>query len=62
MPCCTDRLSLMAGTYGNVDLSSVPLEQLRLACMVREVRSLKGGKDRPSSASERPPRIMNFSH
>ena len=41
MPCCTDRLSLMAGTYGNVDLSLVPSEQLRLIRVVREVRSLK---------------------
>jgi len=30
VPCCTDRLSLMAGTHGSVDLSLVLAEQLRL--------------------------------
>ena len=31
MPCCTDRLSLMAGTYGSSCLSLVLTERLSLA-------------------------------
>ena len=31
MPCCTDRLSLMAGTYGSVGLGVVRKEKPRLA-------------------------------
>ena len=37
VPCCTDRLSLMAGTYGNVVLSPVPSGNRFGQLVVREV-------------------------
>ena len=51
VPCCTDRLSLMAGTYGNVDLSLVPSEKARYFISVRCWFSLPLVE--PSSESER---------
>ncbi len=64
MPCCTDHLSLMAGTYGSVRLSPVLTEQLRLILigssgLLSQGRSsavLSSESERqPSSESERQP-------
>ena len=56
MPCCTDHLSLMAGTYGSVRLSLVLTEQLRLTLIGLKIYSPKvvaGVGNKPSSESER---------
>ena len=53
MPCCTDRLSLMAGTYGSVDRSSVLTEQLHVDHLWLGRFSLHGGNDLVAKVNDR---------